>query len=70
MKVKELKQLLEKYPEAEVGFFDDNADEYGDFGGDVFIDIGEVKTHPLDDGENYIYVLPNVEIKITDSVVD
>ncbi len=70
MKVNQLKLILEKYPDAEVGFFDDNADEYGDFGGDVFIDIDKIDTYPLDEGEKYFYILPDVEIRITDSVVD
>jgi|TARA_Y100000310_G_C20293491_1_gene628294 hypothetical protein len=70
MKVNQLKLILEKYPDAEVGFFDDNADEYGDFDGDVLINIDRIDTYPLTEDEKFIYILPDVEIKITDSVVD
>ena len=69
MKVKELIKFLEDYPEAEIGFFDDNADEYGDFDGEVFIGLEKIETQPIDESENYLYLLPNPEAKITDNVV-
>ena len=54
MKVKELKQILEKYPEAEVGFFDDNVDEYG-LDDNVFISISLNQDDVWDDeDENMI----------------
>ena len=68
MKVNQLKLILEKYPDAEVGFFDDNADEYGDFGGDVEIFVDDIDSWPLEDNETYIYIRSSVDLKITDSV--
>ena len=54
MKVKELKQILEKYPEAEVGFFDDNVDEYS-LDDNVFISISLNQDDVWDDeDENMI----------------
>ena len=67
MNVENLIKLLEKHPNAKVAF-DDNADEYGDFGGDVEIFVDGIETYPLEDNESYIYINSSVELKITDSV--
>ncbi len=68
MNVEDLINLLEKHPNAQVAFFDDNADEYGDFGGDLEIFVDGIDSSPLEDNETYIYVCSSVELKITDSV--
>ena len=68
MNVENLIKILEKHPNAKVAFFDDNADEYGDFGGDVEIFVDGIETWPLEDNESYIYINSSVELKITDSV--
>ena len=68
MNVENLIKILEKHPNAKVAFFDDNADEYGDFGGDVEIFVDGIETYPLEDNESYIYINSSVELKITDSV--
>jgi hypothetical protein len=68
MNVKDLINLLEKHPNAQVAFFDDNADEYGDFGGDVEIFVDDIDSWPLEDNETYIYIRSSVDLKITDSV--
>ena len=68
MNVENLIKILEKHPNAKVAFFDDNANEYGDFGGDVEIFVDGIETWPLEDNESYIYINSSVELKITDSV--
>jgi len=68
MNVKNLINLLEKRLNSKVAFFDDNADEYGDFGGDVEIFVDGIETWPLEENELYICINSSVELKITDSV--
>lgn len=51
---------MEKHPNAQVAFFDDNADEYGDFGGDVEIFVDGIETWPLEENESYIYINSSV----------
>jgi hypothetical protein len=64
MTVGELKKILEKYPDYDVCLFDDNADEYGDSDGNIKINLDEdaVDNYPLEDGEDFIYLVINEEI--------
>lgn len=64
MTVGELKKILEQYQDYDVCLFDDYADEYGDSEGDVKINLDEdaVDDYPLDDGEDFIYLVINEEI--------
>ena len=68
MNVEDLINFLKKHPDAEVAFFDDNADEYGDFGGNVVINVDYIDSSPLEEDETYIYIYSNDGLKITGSV--
>ena len=64
MTVGELKKALLQHPDYDVCLFDDYADEYGDHDGNIKINFDDdaVDNYPLEDGENFIYLVVNEEI--------
>ncbi len=64
MTVGELKKILLENPDYDVCVFDDYADEYGDHDGNIKINLEDdaVDNYPLEDGENFIYLVLNEEI--------
>jgi len=64
MTVGELKKILLQHSDYDVCLFDDYADEHGDHDGNIKINFNDdaVDNYPLEDGENFIYLVVNEEI--------